>query len=83
MGAFLFCLVAGTEFFFSRCSKKGLGEALQIPTRKGFAFFFFFNPYYLKALLYAKALKKKSTLMGAFLFFFVAGTGLEPVTFGL
>ena len=29
------------------------------------------------------AQKKKSTLMGAFLFSFVAGTGLEPVTFGL
>jgi len=48
-----------------------LGEALHSKTRKGFAFFFFFNSYFLKALLYAKALKKKSTLMGAFLFCFV------------
>jgi len=55
-----------------------LGEALHSKTRKGFAFFFFFNSYFLKALLYAKALKKKSTLMGAFLFCFVAGTGTQP-----
>ena len=75
---------SGNRILFLALLKKGpRGRLYKSQQEKGFAFFFFFNPYYLKALLYAKALKKKSTLMGAFLFCFVAGTGLEPVTFGL